>query len=85
MASMNVRARGVAGVSSYALNCLYSLDPDGAGHYRWIRSGLLTTNCGVVVNSTDDRSNGSWQQREGRLRTGPELVLPATTQVAEAR
>ena len=51
--SMSVQARGVAGVSSYALNCLYSLDPDGAGSLSVDPGGELTTNCGIVVNSTD--------------------------------
>jgi hypothetical protein len=56
VASMNVQARGVAGVSSYALNCLYSLNPDGAGSLSVDPGGELNTNCGVVVNSTNSEA-----------------------------
>ena len=53
VASMNVAARAVAGVGSYSLNCIYSLDPSGPGALVVENGGELNTNCGVAVNSTD--------------------------------
>lgn len=53
VASMNVAARGVAGVGSYSLNCVYSLDPSGPGAIEVNNGGVLETNCGVSINSTD--------------------------------
>ena len=52
-ASLGVHTRAVAGVGSYALNCVYSLDPDGAQAVEVKNGGELTTNCGVSINSTD--------------------------------
>jgi hypothetical protein len=50
-ASMSIEARGTAGVSSYALNCLYTLDPAASAALEVSPGGELSTNCGVVVNS----------------------------------
>ncbi|MEO5589048.1 MAG: pilus assembly protein TadG-related protein [Gemmatimonadaceae bacterium] len=52
VANLNVRARAVAGVGSYSLTCLYSLDPTGAGAVEVTNGGNLATNCGVSVNSS---------------------------------
>ena len=52
VSSMNVQARGVAGVASYALNCVYSLDPTAASGLEVENGGELNTNCGVAINSS---------------------------------
>ena len=49
--SLAIQARGVAGVSSYGLNCLISLDPTGAGAIEVENGGEMVTNCGVAINS----------------------------------
>jgi hypothetical protein len=53
VASMNVRARAVAGVGSFVTNCIYSLDPDGPQAVEVTNGAELTTNCGITINSTD--------------------------------
>ncbi|HEX2721507.1 MAG TPA: pilus assembly protein TadG-related protein [Gemmatimonadaceae bacterium] len=52
VSSMNVQARGVAGVASYSLNCVYTLDPSGAGALTIESGKSLNTNCGVSINSS---------------------------------
>lgn len=49
--SLGIQARGVAGVGSYNLNCVYSLDEAVSGALYIDNGGDLVTNCGVVVNS----------------------------------
>jgi Flp pilus assembly protein TadG len=51
--SLAVHTRAVAGVGSYALNCIYSLDPSGPAAIEVKNGGELTTNCGVSINSTN--------------------------------
>jgi hypothetical protein len=73
-ASLNIAARAIAGVGSYSLTCLYSLDPDapkaieisisGSGG----GSGQVVTNCGVAVNSND--GNALELNTSGNLDTG---------------
>lgn len=53
VASMNIHARAVAGVGSYALNCVFSLDPSGPSAIEVANGGELDTNCGISVNSTN--------------------------------
>jgi len=53
LSSLNVSARAVAGFGSYALNCIFSLDPDGARAIEVQNGGELDTNCGISINSTD--------------------------------
>jgi hypothetical protein len=52
-ASLTVHTRAVAGVGSYALNCVYSLDPSGPKAIEVINGGVMTTNCGISINSTN--------------------------------
>lgn len=52
-ASLNAGARAVAGVGSYALNCMISLDPSGPKAIEVENGGELDTNCGVAINSTN--------------------------------
>jgi hypothetical protein len=58
ISSLNVASRAVAGVSSFAENCLVSLDSAGANAVEIGTGGaggsgqLTTTGCGVAVNST---------------------------------
>jgi hypothetical protein len=52
-ASLTVHTRAVAGVGSYTLNCVYSLEPTGPQAIEVENGGELTTNCGVSINSTD--------------------------------
>ncbi|HMA20444.1 MAG TPA: pilus assembly protein TadG-related protein [Gemmatimonadaceae bacterium] len=52
-ASLNAGARAVAGVGSYALNCLVSLDPSGPRAIAVENGGEMDTNCGVAINSTN--------------------------------
>ena len=56
LASMNIHTRAVAGVGSYSLNCLYSLEPNGPGAIQVANGGELTTNCGVMINSTNNNA-----------------------------
>jgi hypothetical protein len=51
--SLNAGARAVAGVGSYALNCLVSLDPTGPKAVEVENGGQMTTNCGVAINSSN--------------------------------
>ena len=51
MDSLDVQARGVAGLGSLSTYCIYSLATTGAGIDI---PGDLTTNCGVVSNSSGD-------------------------------
>ena len=51
--SLNVAARGVAGVGSYSLTCLYSLNPNGPQALEIDNGGELDNNCGVAINSTN--------------------------------
>jgi hypothetical protein len=53
VASMNIHTRAVAGVGSYALNCIFSLDPSGPKAIEVKNGGELDTNCGVAINSTN--------------------------------
>jgi hypothetical protein len=53
VASMNIHTRAVAGVGSYALNCIFSLDPSGPAAIDIRNGGELDTNCGVMINSTN--------------------------------
>ena len=50
--SLNAGARAVAGVGSFALNCVVSLDPTGAKAVEVENGGQMSTNCGVAINST---------------------------------
>lgn len=50
---MNVRARAVAGVGSYTLNCIISLEPTAASAIEVENGGKIDTNCGIAINSTD--------------------------------
>jgi hypothetical protein len=52
IASLSVATRAVAGVGSYDLNCLYSLDPSAPAALNIANGGELTTNCGVIINSS---------------------------------
>jgi hypothetical protein len=56
IASMQVRTRAVAGVSSHSLNCIYSLDPSAAQAIEVKNGGKIETNCGITLNSTDDNA-----------------------------
>lgn len=66
-ASLGVRTRAVAGVGSYALNCIYSLDPSGPKAIEVENGGELTTNCGVSINSTNP--NALDVNNSGQLNT----------------
>jgi hypothetical protein len=66
-ASLGVRTRAVAGVGSYALNCIYSLDPSGPKAVEVKNGGELTTNCGVSINSTNP--NALDVNNSGQLNT----------------
>jgi hypothetical protein len=67
--SLDVRARGVAGVAASSLNCVYTLDPTGADAL-WL-DGDLTANCGISVNSSN--ANALW------VKPGKDLYAPATS------
>jgi hypothetical protein len=56
VASMNIHTRAVAGYGQHALNCIFSLDPDGAQAINVDNGGLLTTNCGISINSTNSHA-----------------------------
>jgi hypothetical protein len=66
-ASLTVHTRAVAGVGSYALNCVYSLDPSGPKAIEVVNGGELTTNCGVSINSTNP--NALDVNNSGQLNT----------------
>ena len=53
VASMDIHTRAVAGVGSYALNCIFSLDPSGPKAIEVANGGELDTNCGISINSTN--------------------------------
>ena len=53
VASMDIHTRAVAGVGSYALNCVFSLDPSGPSAIEVANGGEFNTNCGVSINSTN--------------------------------
>jgi hypothetical protein len=55
-ASLQAGARGVAGVGSYGLNCLVSLDPSSPSAIEVKNGGELDTNCGVAINSTNPKA-----------------------------
>jgi len=54
--ALNVAVKAVAGVGSYSLNCVYTLDPSGPQSINVSNGGELTTNCGVVVNSSHNNA-----------------------------
>ena len=86
-ASLGVRTRAVAGVGSYALNCVYSLEPTGPQAIEIANGGELTTNCGVSINSTnpnalDVNSSGQLDTQNGGIAiagswTGNKTPSPA--------
>lgn len=51
ISSLGIQARAVAGVGSFSLNCVYSLDPTAAAALFVDNGADLKTNCGVAVNS----------------------------------
>jgi hypothetical protein len=51
--SLAVGARAVAGVGSFSLICLYSLDPNGSKAIEIEIGGEVDTNCGIAINSTN--------------------------------
>jgi hypothetical protein len=85
--SMNIHTRAVAGYGSYALNCVYSLDPSGAGAITVQNGGELDTNCGIAINSTnahalDVNSSGEIDTSGGGVTvaggwTGNKTPIPA--------
>jgi hypothetical protein len=66
-ASLGVHTRAVAGVGSYALNCIYSLDPSGPKAIEVENGGELVTNCGVSIYS--DNPNALDVNSSGQLNT----------------
>jgi hypothetical protein len=68
VASMDVRARAVAGVGSYALNCIVSLDPSAPSAIEVENGGEIDTNCGIAINSTDP--NALDVNQSGEIDTG---------------
>ena len=86
-ASLTVHTRAVAGVGSYSLNCIYSLDPSGPKAIEVQNGGELTTNCGVAINSTnpnalDVNSSGELDTQGGGISvsggwTGNKTPTPA--------
>jgi hypothetical protein len=56
LSSLDVSARAVAGVGSYSLTCLFSLDPNSPGAINIEPGGQVQTNCGIAINSTSDRA-----------------------------
>ena len=85
--NLNIATRAVAGVGSYSLTCLYSLDPDDARALEVANGGELNTNCGVAVNSThpnavDVNSSGELTTEESSIAiaggwTGNKTPIPA--------
>lgn len=54
--SLGVGAHAVAGVGSYSLICLYSLDPNGSKAIEIDNGGEVDTNCGIAINSTNNNA-----------------------------
>lgn len=85
--TLNIATRAVAGVGSYSLTCLYSLDPDDPRALEVDNGGELNTNCGVVVNSThpnalDVNSSGEFTTEGSSIAiaggwTGNKTPIPA--------
>ncbi|MEO8575984.1 MAG: hypothetical protein ABI556_04755 [Gemmatimonadales bacterium] len=94
--SLAIQARGVAGVGSYGLNCVISLDPTGSGALYIDNGADLDTNCGVAINSNsnsalDLNSSGDLDARPAGVGIrgnysagGGASVLPAATTGAAA-
>lgn len=87
-----VRARAVAGLLAYSDLCLLALDPDGRAALRVTGTPRLEADCGVMVNSDNDRAievNGSgelisqWIGTAGQARTaGGGLMIPSIAEYA---
>lgn len=54
--SATVRARGVAGMVAWGDGCVLALDPLRKGALTVAGTATLTSSCGVMVNSIDDRA-----------------------------
>ena len=70
--SLGIQARAVAGVSSYGLNCVFSLDPTASGGIEIENGANLNTNCGVVINS--DNNSALDLNSSGDLNASPSPV-----------
>jgi hypothetical protein len=87
-----VRARAVAGLLTYSDLCLLALDPDDRAALRVTGTPRLEAECGVMVNSDNDRAievNGTgelvsqWIGTAGQARTaGGGLMIPSIAEYA---
>jgi hypothetical protein len=68
VSSMNIHTRAVAGYGMHSLNCIFTLDPDGAQALEVTNGAELTTNCGITINSTDP--NALDTNSSGTIDTG---------------
>ena len=54
----NVAARAVAGGLNNRNVCIQALDPDAGPAFRVAGTAVITSDCGVIVNSCDDKDAG---------------------------
>ncbi len=71
ISTLGIQARGVAGVGSYSLNCVFSLDPTASGALYIDNGADLNTNCGVAINSNS--SSALDLNRSGDLNSSGSL------------
>jgi hypothetical protein len=69
---MNVRARAVAGVGSYTLNCIISLEPTAPSAIEVENGGEIDTNCGIAINSSSP--NALDVNQSGNIDTGGQSI-----------
>lgn len=69
---MNVRARAVAGVGSYTLNCIISLEPTAPSAIEVENGGEIDTNCGIAINSSNP--NALDVNQSGTMDTGGQSI-----------